>query len=275
MDEQSGFLNKIKRIFRRQPDIHSDLPLLQGDQPPAPADDPTGNGQRTLAPTTSRVSIFRPWARRDAAISNLQSGFVQLNGLMGAIKDHLEAQGQRHDQLISHLSHLPKVMDLIPETSRVQSETLKAIHQQLEQQNISQRQLANILERISQTGGDQRKILDSLRERMDMLNEHDQVIADNLTGFGAAMQSVSRNSQTSAQVLEQLRDNMARRDDQIETILKSYNSRFIILLSVVSFFAIGAFLSVIYLLWNRPVDERFITPRMPTPITTSPTTQGG
>jgi predicted XRE-type DNA-binding protein len=194
---------------------------------------------------------------------------------MGAIKDHLEAQGQRHDQLISHLSHLPKVMDLIPETSRVQSETLKAIHQQLEQQNISQRQLANILERISQTGGDQRKILDSLRERMDMLNEHDQVIADNLTGFGAAMQSVSRNSQTSAQVLEQLRDNMARRDDQIETILKSYNSRFIILLSVVSFFAIGAFLSVIYLLWNRPVDERFITPRMPTPITTSPTTQGG
>src|SRR5206468_11228136 len=138
-----------------------------------------------------KTSVFRFWRRKpDPAVANLQRTFGHLTDMMVSIRDHLDRQGQRNDELLAHLSHLPRVMDLLPETSRVQAETLKAIHQHLEGQNLAQRQLGNILERISQTGGDQRKILEALKDRMEVLNEHDSVIADNLTGFGAAMATV-------------------------------------------------------------------------------------
>jgi len=229
MDEKTTILQKVKRIFRRSHDLDGELPLLRPDHYVEP-----------------RMSFFRPWARRDAAINNLQSGFTQLTELMGAIRNNLERQGERHDELVSHLSYLPKVIDLIPETSRVQSETLRAIHQQLETQNGNQRQLASILERISQTSGDQRKILDALRERMTMLDEHDQIIADNLSGFGAAMQNVSRNSQTSAQILEQLRNNMVQRDGEMEKVLKTHNTRFMALLGITLFVSLAALASVVF-----------------------------
>jgi len=43
--------------------------------------------------------------------------------------------------VLAYLSHLPEALRTLPESSRVHGETLKAIHQQLEQQNIQQDKL--------------------------------------------------------------------------------------------------------------------------------------
>src|SRR5437763_12175682 len=51
-----------------------------------------------------RNSFFRPWARRDAAINNLQNGFVTLTDLMSAIKDNLERQDHRNEELLNVLT---------------------------------------------------------------------------------------------------------------------------------------------------------------------------
>src|SRR5689334_8508289 len=50
------------------------------------------NGSGTLLHATeaTRSTFLRPWAKRDAAIVQLQEGFSALTGLMGAVKDSLE-----------------------------------------------------------------------------------------------------------------------------------------------------------------------------------------
>jgi len=43
----------------------------------------------------TRSTFLRPWAKRDAAISNLQDGFNTLTDLMSTIKSNLEKQNER------------------------------------------------------------------------------------------------------------------------------------------------------------------------------------
>ena len=71
---------------------------------------------------------------------------------MTAIKDNLNDQGRRQDELLGYLSHLPQAIQSIPESNRLQGETLRAIHARLEQQNDQQQTLADILNKIERLG---------------------------------------------------------------------------------------------------------------------------
>ena len=64
----------------------------------------------------TRGNFLRPWAKRDAAIGQLQEGFNALTGLMSAVRDSLEKQNKRQDELMNVLSNLPEVMRSIPES---------------------------------------------------------------------------------------------------------------------------------------------------------------
>jgi hypothetical protein len=58
--------------------------------------------------------------------------------------------------------------------------------------------------------------------------------------MGEAMQSVSRHSHDSTQVLQNLRDNLDSRDGQLERILHRQNTRFTTLLAIAIFISIVA-----------------------------------
>ncbi|MGH7178650.1 MAG: hypothetical protein ACREJC_14830 [Tepidisphaeraceae bacterium] len=238
MSEQN-LLTKIGTWFRRPGNSdHSELPLLH--------DAPTS--------IVSRSTFLRPWARRDAAIQQLQDGFTTLTELMSAVRDNLNRQGQRQDELMSYLAHLPEVLQSLPESNRMQGQTLDAIRQQIQQQNSQQEKLSEILRHMSRAGGEDREALDSLRQRVESLRDADQVIADNLSSVGAAMQSLGRSGQTSTMVLEQMRDRIDTRDGQLERVLQRQGSRFTTMLAVAIFLSIAALVTVCvfgYLLLNR------------------------
>jgi len=65
-----------------------------------------------------------------------------------------------------------------------------------------------------------------------------------MQSLGFALASMSNNSQSSAQVLEQLRDNSARRDGELERVLKRQNTRFTTLLTVAIVLSISALTAV-------------------------------
>ena len=225
MQDQT-FLGKIGNWFRRGSD-QGDLPLVDHND---------GNGHAL----ETRSTFLRPWAKRDQAIANLQDGFNTLTGLMGSIRDNLETQNGRQQELLSLLSKLPESLEGLPEASRVQSETLKAIHTQLATQNGHQTKLGDILERISQASVDQRKTLDALDERFETVAQHDAAISQNLSSVGSAMQSVSKNSAASAEVLHQMKENITARDGELERILHRQGTRFTTMLAVAIFLSIAA-----------------------------------
>jgi DNA repair exonuclease SbcCD ATPase subunit len=233
-EQNTTLLSRIGRWFRK--DIADNGETLVGDP-----------NQPTRAQTTAietRTTFLRPWAKRDAAIQHLQEGFNTLTDLMGAIRDNLDKQNARQDQLLGALQQLPHVLETLPENNRVQAETLQAICKQIEGQSTQQVKLGEILEKIGTSTGEQRQMVDALRGRVEDIHKTDTTIADYLNNVGSSLKDVSKNSQTSAQVLEQMRDNIDARDGQLERVLHRQGVRFTTMLAIAIFLSIAALVAV-------------------------------
>ena len=234
MTEQSTLLSRIGRWFK-------------GDRAEG------GNGENTVigdphqhhsTALETRTTFLRPWAKRDAAIQQLQDGFVTLTDLMGAIRDSLDRQNKRQDELLGALSQLPQVLQSLPENSRVHTETLQTIRQQIEGQSAQGERLGMILERIGQTTGEQRQMVDTLRDRVEDLHRADTSIAEYLNNVGGALKDVSKNSQTSAEVLEGMRGGMESRDKEMQEALHRQGVRTTTMLATAILLSIAALTAV-------------------------------
>jgi small-conductance mechanosensitive channel len=248
MSNSEKLFDRIGRIFRRSPRGNGDL-----DMPRASSDNPVEAKPGVVVETRT---LLRPWARNrnTAAIAQLQDGFRTLTELMSVIKQNLESQSRRQDELLAHLSALPKVLDTIPESNRLHGETLKAIHQQLQHQADQQGTLGEILEKLSDAEGDQKDLLEGLRTRVETLNQQDKSMADSLGNVGNAMESVTRQSVASTEVLGQLRDNLKARDADLEKVLRRQGTRFTTMLAfaiVLSFLALAAVAGMAWMMMNR------------------------
>jgi len=190
-----------------------------------------------------RSTFLRPWAKRDAAIENLQTGLNAIGELMGGIREHMEKQSKRQDELLGYLSHLPAALESLPESSRAHAEALKAIHESMNRQSTQQSKLGDILERITQADGENGRTLEALTDHVEQLRRHDESVAQNLNQVGDAMENLGKNTATSAAVLEQMRDNTASRDGEIERILQQQGNRFTTLLAVAMFLSISALIA--------------------------------
>jgi DNA repair ATPase RecN len=232
--QQTTLLARVGNWFKRGT-RDSDLPLAGG----LGAAGDNNNG--AIEP---RSTFLRPWNKYGPAINQLQEGFGTLTDLMGSIRENLERQSKRQDELINYLSHLPEALRALPESSRMHGETLRAIHQQLETQNGQQEKLSEILEKLNAGGGEQRESLDELKDRVEALRETDEAISSNLSNLGSALQNVSKNSTAGAQVLEQMSDRIDTRDGQLERILHRQGTRFTTMLAVAIFLSIAALVAV-------------------------------
>jgi chromosome segregation ATPase len=262
VSDQPTILSRIGNWFRRSRTEGSDAPRDNDNGHPADVFDPglgsttggPGNGGMLPTGPEPRSTFLRPWAKRDQAIEQLQSGVGALADLMTGIRDNLERTAKRQDELVQYLSHLPGALQQLPESARVQGEALKAIQLRMERQSEEQGRLADVLERMSQADQVHGRTLDALQERVDTLNEHDKAIAENLNGVGSAMKSLSQHSENSVMVLKQIREDTTTRDGELERILHRQGHRFTTMLAialVLSISALAAVGVVGYLLLNQ------------------------
>jgi len=231
MPETENFLNRIGRLFKRVPK-------------------PNGDGEHTEESPGAHVTVetnpltLRPWRKNTAAIAHLQDGFQSLTQLMDEIRQSMAGQSRRQDELIGYLSALPKLLESIPESSRLHGETLQAIHSQLQRHGDQSQTLGEILEKLAESGGDQKDLLEGLRERVETLNHQDKAMADSLGNVSAALEQSARHSAAGTQVLESLHENFKSRDGDLEKVIQRQNTRFTTLLIVAIGISVAALISV-------------------------------
>lgn len=243
MDNKPSFVSRVGQWFKSfRPNVDS-LPLEHH-----PAEESSSN-----LPAT-RPSFWRPWGRRDAAMAGLQQGFNTLSELMDSIRENLEKQGRRQDEMISYLSNLPEILQSLPESHRMHAEALQTLSRQIEQQVRQQGQLTDILTQLGQSQSDQHDAVAGLHERVQSMAEHNQTISENLRQVGSAMESMGKNSESSTQVLRQLHDDISARSGEVEKALQRQNTRLTALLIAaigLSVAAIAGVLAVVFVMMKR------------------------
>jgi len=208
MSETGGIFGRFTRWFRRQWRREEDLPLLYG--------------QTETSVLGARRSLF-PWTRANASIDLVESRLSAVTALMVALRNAIDQQTQRHDELLNYLSQLSHALQAIPDTSRVQSEMLRVLHQQIAYQNAQHKQLSEVLRKLAESDTQQHSIVEGLRERVENLYQTDQTIAETVTGVDSAVKVMSQNSQTSTMVLERLRDNLVNHETELDRSIRKQN----------------------------------------------------
>lgn len=189
-------------------------------------DDAGGRGGRGSAGT----GLFRPFTRRSESTLSGGETVTALTDLLVSMREAIDRQGQRHEELMGTLAQLPKAMELVPENTRLQSEALAAIRQHLENQGTQARQMSTILEKVGQASVDQRRILDAVRQRLDALAEHDQKVAEHFNNFASALTTSADTTKLAGQVIEALKQNITERDEKLTQIIKVHQRRHTVLM---------------------------------------------
>jgi len=192
----------------------------------------------------TRSTFIRPWSKRDGSAEQLQSGVAALTDLLNSVRDSLERQTQRQDEMMGFLTHLPKALQSLPESGRIQGEALSGIQKQMERHTGQQSQVAQVLERISRAEDRQQRTLEALQDRVDWVSRNEHALTQSLGNVGILLQAMSKHSEASAQVLVNLRDGMSVRDRNVEKILHRQGVRFTTMLAVAVFLSMAAIVGV-------------------------------
>jgi methyl-accepting chemotaxis protein len=168
---------------------------------------------------------------------------------MVGIREGLDRQNQRQEDLLEHLARLPAILEQLPENSRMHGETLKALHQELAGQHDQQKRLTEILDHVSKSSVQQKDVLEGLQDRVDRMRQTDEQIASNLNNVGTTMQELGRSTSTGAQILESMRDNISSRDNELQQVLLRQGARFTVMLSIAIFLSIAALVAVAVVGW--------------------------
>jgi chromosome segregation ATPase len=197
--------------------------------------------------------FLRPFARRDAAISDLQHGFEDLAELLSAVRDNLERQGRRQDELIAYLTHLPEAVQGLPEAQRRQFEALRLLGQQLQQQAQHQQRLTEMVGQVHDAHATQRVLIESITGRVEAVLEHNDRLGQSLRQVAAGLQSVNQSADNGNQAVRQLAEHLRHRDAELAELLDRQAARLSRLLlgatvaAVVAVMALGATALVLWL----------------------------
>ena len=212
MNDNGGLLTKLGRWFRHRFSSGEDLPLL--------------HGQTETSTAIVRRPIFGfPRKRREEDLTALNEGLSSIAALMTSLRQYLDQQNARHEELLTYLSQLSNALQSIPDTGRVQGETLRVLHQQIAYQNAQHKQVSEVLRKVSESSGSQQEIAETLRDRVESLYKNDQQISETIENMGASVTVVSQQSQTTSMMLERLRDNLVNRDGELEKAIGRENRR--------------------------------------------------
>ena len=306
-DAQNGqnapsLLARVGTWFRRAPqesEMHrtEGATQLQGERP-APPEQPR---QETPEPPSRPPGPFMVRGKRAGGNRNLVKGMNALAEMTGAVRQDLQKQGERHEQLLRYLSLMPKIIGQFPETARLQGEAMKAIHSQMERQaaqhaaqqatfieqrsrdaaafarqsaeqakrhEAQQERLGTILEGLTSADAARGEAITSLAQQLDAtrgqgveitqgLGRFGEEVArfgTNLNEFSASVQTAARTSEAGAQVIKEIREELAHRESKLEQVLERNNTRFTSMLAVAITTSIAAMTSVVvigYLMLTR------------------------
>ena len=229
-----------------------------------------------------------------AGMETIQSGLGALVELMEGIQDGLAKQSARQDEVLRYLAHVPAALEQLPEGIRAQAEALRALHlqaaamqqqagvmqeqadaarqqtqeqlqrqivtiqqqggamqqqalQQSEWQITQQGQVDGLLERMSRADAVHGRYLKAVDTRIEALGRNDQAI-------WSQVKTVNRSAEATTQVLTQLRDHLAQRDDEIKKVVERQGARFttfLVAATGLSVAALGAAVAFGYMILTK------------------------
>lgn len=221
----------LARWFRRQDEFDHGGVAVAVNHPHTAANgdgdgDHNGNGKRPGL-------LLRRRASRERNLAQLQQAYEEVVELVHTLKQHMDAQSERSERLLTMMEGLPEALKSLPEANRNQTQTLQAIEGHLKQQTHHSEGLTQAIQGLAKAAGNQEHAMGLIQQQLDAGQTSREQMHENFTALGETLRHMSESNQAATQLLTRLNDKHEQSDTHMQQMV-ARNQRQMTVMSIVS-----------------------------------------
>ena len=221
---------RFAKLREYQPPIDNDG--LIADEPQTQA-----NSQQTQEERKSHV-VISPETQMSATP---QESFSKLIENLQGINDHLGTQASHHEELMSRMEQLPKLIEKFPNALDDQKQLVEQLLERIKTNAAKDLQFMDAVEKIPSETGKQTDALVNINTQLSAAADVDAQLTENFLKFTETLGKLNQNTIGQTDSILQMSKTFAASDRYLKYIISRQNKRFMWLFAIaigVCFFSI-------------------------------------
>ncbi len=159
-------------------------------------------------------------------IEKLQAGFDKLVERLQGINEHLEHQASQHEELMSRIQQLPKLMESFPALVENQRKIAEQLFEQLKASSAKNDQFVDAVEQIPKETAKQTDALVNIDHQLAAAADIDVQMSQSLNNFNQALDKLKESTVKHTEGIEQMSKTFSASDRYLKYIISKQNQRF-------------------------------------------------
>ncbi len=155
----------------------------------------------------------------------IQQSYDSLVQTVRDLREALDGQTRRQEELLSRLSTLPHAVEALPQTSKMQSDMLKMINDRLAMHADQQRKITDVIDTLGVSKKELGPDLDAIREQIETGNEIDRQLVESFNRFSMMIDRLHVANNHAVECLQQVRDSYAHTAMQMQEWIEKSRHR--------------------------------------------------
>lgn len=170
-----------------------------------------------------------------------QESFGKLIENLQGINDHLGTQASHHEELMSRMEQLPKLIEKFPNALDNQKQLVEQLLEQIKTNAAKDMQFMDAVEKIPSETGKQTDALVNINTQLSAAADVDAQLTENFLKFTETLDKLNQNTVGQTDSILQMSKTFAASDRYLKYIISRQNKRFMWLFAIaigVCFFSI-------------------------------------
>lgn len=193
----------------------------------------------------------------EAGPYKLQQSYDSLLQTVRELREALDGQQRRQEDLLSRLSTLPQAAEALPQTTKMQADMLRMINDRLAMHAEQQRRVGEVVGSLGKGKSETAEALQGIKEQIEMSNEIDRQLVESFNRFSVTIDRLHVANNHAVEALQQVRDSYAQSALQMHEWIEKSRTRNKWLLGgafAMSFIALAAVIILLIILF-RPAGH--------------------
>jgi len=217
--------HKISRPVGSQPELNDEGLISQEAESVESAGEQT---QQAGAESNSHIvvkTVVPPKDKRES-LEKLQAGFDKLIEQLQGINEHLNRQVAQHEDLMSRIEQLPRLLESFPEVVENQKQITEQLIEQLKAAAVKNQQFIDAVEKIPTETARQTDALVDIDHQLAAAADTDVQMAESLNKFNQTLDKLNQSALGQTDCISQMSRTFATSDRYLKYIISRQNRRF-------------------------------------------------
>ena len=204
-----------------QPEVDDEGLIAQDvEQKETAGDEKPGEGDKVEVKTIQPV-------KKQESLEKLQEGFNKLVVQLQGINEHLNRQVTQHEDLMSRLEQLPKLLESFPAVAENQRQVIEQLLEQLKASAAKSHQFVDAVGKIPTETAKQTDALVNIDHQLAAAADTDVQMAESFNKFNETLDKLNQSTLGQTDGIMQMSKTFATSDRYLKYIISRQNKRFL------------------------------------------------